>query len=351
MRRLISLLAFLPLGLASFSQSSYDVGSTREPRAVFSAIAPYYDFMDANLKPWHLRVNYQLDDEEGNPSGEGTFEYWWVSPKVYRSKWTRGNAVHSEWHTLDGKILAQATGEPLSVFEYWLQSALLSPIPAAVDLDSTKSILVDHSIASQNAHTRCIMVVPSEIKEQDARTMPFGIYPEYCVNRVKPILLGYYFFGSLLTKSVNFIEMQGKSMPREIYIIAGSKEVFSAKIEPVQMIDRTDPALTPPSDAVAVNPDKVQISPEAGSALVVRKVAPTYPESARIAHDQAKVILRTTIGTDGGVRDVRLVSTQAPSLALPAFQSVSQWKFKPYRINGEPVAAETTVEVDFSPKE
>jgi hypothetical protein len=346
----MSLLAFFPLGLASFSQSSYDVGSTREPRAVFAAIAPYYDFMDANLKPWHLRVNYQLDDDQGNPSGEGTFEYWWMSPKVYRSKWTRGSVVHSEWHTLDGKIFTQATGEPLSVYEYWLQSALLSPIPAAADLDSTESILVDHSIASPNAHSRCVMVVPSEIKEHDARTLPFGTYPEYCVNKAKPILLGYYFFGSLLIKSVNVVEMQGKSMPREIYIIAGSKEVLSAKIEPVQMIDPTNPALTPPPDAVAVNPDKVQLSPEAGSALIVKKVAPTYTDVAKIAPDQTKVILRTTIGTDGGVRDVRLVSALALPLALPAFQSVSQWKFKPYRIDGEPVVAETTVEVDFSPK-
>lgn len=351
MRRLMSLLICLPLGLGGIAQSSYDVGPSREPRAVIAAIAPYYDFMDADLKPWHLKVNYRLGDEQGNPAGEGTFEYWWVSPRVYRSKWTRGNAVHSEWHTLDDKILTQATGEPLSVYEHWLRSTLLSPLPASSDLDSGKSILVDHSVASPNAHTRCIMVVPSEIKEHDARTLPFGTYPEYCVNRAKPILLGYYFFGSLLIKSVNFIQMQGKSMPREIYMIAGSREVLTAKVEPVETIDLADPALTPALGATAVDLTKVQINPEAGSALVVKKVAPTNTENTKIAHDQGKVVLLTTIGTDGGVRDVRLVSAQTLSLALPAFESVSQWKFKPYRIKGEPVTAETTVEVDFPAKD
>src|SRR5271165_3111038 len=131
MRRLISLLAFLPLGLGSFRQSFYDAGPSRDPRAVFAAIAPYYDFMDATLKPWHLRVNYQLDDEKRNPSEQGVFEYWWVSPKVYRSTWTRGGAAHSEWHTADGRVFTQTKGEPLSVYEYWLRSALVSPLPTA----------------------------------------------------------------------------------------------------------------------------------------------------------------------------------------------------------------------------
>ncbi|MGA9669991.1 MAG: hypothetical protein WBQ94_12335, partial [Terracidiphilus sp.] len=299
MRRLVSLIVFLPLGLVSFGQSYYDVGPSKNPRAVFAAIAPFYDFMDANLKPWHLKMNYELEDEKGNPTRQGVFEYWWVSPKVYRSAWTRREAMYSEWHTADGKILTQTTGEPLSVYEYWLRSTLLSPIPTPADLDAAKSILVDHSDASSNAHTRCMMIVPSEIKDRDAHTLPFGTYPEYCVNKAKPILLGYYFFQSLLIKCVNFTEMQGKSMPREILIGAEAREILSAKVEPVETITPSDPALTPPPDAATVSHEKVQISPEEGSALVVKRVAPVSTDNIKIAPDRGKVILRTTIGVDG----------------------------------------------------
>jgi hypothetical protein len=349
MRRLVGLLALLPLGFVCLGQTFYDVGPTKDPQAVFAAIAPYYDFMDATLKPWHLKVDYQFEDEKGNPSGQGVFEYWWISPNVYRSKWTRGDAAHSEWHTADGRNFTLATGEPLSVYEYWLRSALLSPLPAAVDLDSAKYIFVDHSNASPGAHSRCIMRVPSEIKPHDVRALPFGIYPEYCVNNAKPILLGYYRFGSLLTKFVNITQIQGKSMPREIYIVADSRLILSARVEPGETISSTDPALLPPPDATAVSLDKAQINSESLSALVVKKVAPTLTDDAKIALDQGKVTLQVTIGPDGGIQDVRLVSAQTPSLALPAFLSVSQWKFKPYRINGEPVASEATVEVDFPP--
>jgi hypothetical protein len=338
----------------SFGQPTYyDVGPAKDPRAVLAAIAPYYDFNDANIKPWHLKVNYQLEDEKRNPTEQGVFEYWWVSPNVYRSKWTRGDAVHSEWHAADNRTLIQSTGEPLSVFEYWLRSAFVSPLPSAADLDPAKSILVDHSVADSGSHARCIMIVPSEIKEHDARALPFGIYPEYCVNKKIPILLGYYNFGTLLTRFVNFTQIQGREMPREIYLVAETREILSAKVEPVDAISATDPALTPPPDATAVNPDKAQIRAEAGSALVVKRVAPVAPadtDSAKITQNQGKIVLQVTIGTDGGIQDVRLVSAQTPSLALPAFLAVSQWKFKPYQIGGEPVTSETTVEVDFPAK-
>jgi hypothetical protein len=236
--------------------------------------------------------------------------------------------VHSEWHAADGNNLIQSNGEPLSVYEYWLRSALLSPLPAAADLDPATSILVDHSIASPGAHSRCIMVVPSAIKEQDARALPFGTYPEYCVNKGRPLLLGYNFFGPLQIKCVNFTSLQGKSMPREIYITAETRQMLSAKAEPAEAIDSTDRALMPPADAIRVNPDKAQIGPEAAGALVVKKVAPTAPDDAKIGADQRKVFLQVTIGIDGAIEDVRLVSAQTPSLALPAFLSVSHWKFK-----------------------
>ena len=345
MQRNIALVLFFVAGLFSFGQSSYDAGPTKDPRAVFEAIAPYYDYMDANLKPWHMKVDYQLDDEKGSPADSGVFEYWWVSPKVYRSTWTRGQSTYSDWHSADGRHYTQTTGDSLGIYEYWLRTALLSPLPSADDLDPGKVILVDHSIASANSHSRCFMVVPSEVTEPAAKTLPFGIYPEYCVNKVRPLLLGFYRFGSLMVRCTNFIQMQGKSMPREVLIIEGSQKILSAKAEPVDPLDPTDPALLPPAGATLVKVEK--ISAEAESKLLVKKVAPAYPEDAKSARIHGKVVLQTTIGPDGGIEDVRLVSAPSPSLALSAFHAVSQWEYKPYRVDGEAVTVESTVEVEF----
>ena len=347
MQRYTTLVLFFVAGLFSFGQSFYDAGPTKDPRAVFEAIAPYYDYMDANLKPWHMKVDYQIDDEKGSPAESGVFEYWWVSPKVYRSTWTRGQSTHSDWHTADGRHYTQTIGDPLGIYEHWLRTALLSPLPSADDLNPGKDILVDHSIASANSHSRCFMVVPSEVTAPVARTLPFGLYPEYCVNKARPLLLGFYRFGTIMVRCVIFTQMQGKSMPREVYIIEGSREILSAKVEPVDALNPADPALIPPDKAILVKVERSGISSDAESKLLVKKVAPAYPEDAKSARIHGKVVLQTTIGPDGRVEDVRLVSAPSPSLALSAFHAVSQWEYKPHHDGGEAVTVESTVEVEF----
>ncbi len=346
MCRLISLVIVFSFGLLSFGQQIYDAGSAKGPREVLAAIAPYYSFMDTNLKPWHLKVDYELDDEKGNPSEQGVFEYWWASTKVYRSSWTSKNAAHSEWHTADGKDFTFTTGNPLSVYEYWLRSALLSPLPGPDELDPARTTLMDHDLGS-GAQVRCISAVPSSIKEQDAHALPFGLYSEYCVNKRLPILLGYYRFEAVLIKCLGITQMQGKSMPRTILMIDGSRQILSARVGPVNTISPDDPALAPPANARAVSSETVQISSAAESALVIEKTKPVETGSVKVPKAPGKVILEATVGTDGGLRDVRLVSAQTPDLALPAFLSVAQWHFRPYRMNGKPVTAEMPIEVDF----
>jgi TonB family protein len=348
MRRLCATFCLVSWGVLTFGLSAYDVGPSKDARAVFASIAPYYDYMDSSLKPWHLKVDYQLYDENGSSSEQGVFEYWWVSPQVYRTTWTRGESTRSDWHTADGRHLTKTAGQPLNLYEYLLQRALLSPLPASADLDPAKSILVDHGRDSGNGHTRCMMVVPSAVTDSMAQTLPSGTYPEYCVNKSLPLLLGFTEFGGVQVRCVNFTQMRDKTMPREVYIIGNSHSILGAKAEPVTLLSANDPALIPPADAMPMAGEKKQIAPGDESGLLVKKVSPIYPADAKSAHIEGKVVFETTIGPDGGVEDVRLVSTPSASLALAAFQSVSQWEYKPYRVNGDAVTVESKVEIDFS---
>ena len=354
MRRLIISVVLLSSGLLGLGQSlnlgqSYnEIAPSREPRAVLNALRPYYDFMDANLKPWHMKVSFQLNDDKGSPVKEGVFEYWWASPKVYRSTWKVGDAVHSEWHTSDGSSLIQSTGEPLGIYEHWLQTSFLSPLPSAADLDPAKSIIVDHNPGS-GGHSRCFMVVPAEITEPVAKKLMFATYPEYCVNNARPLLLGYYRLANQTVKCLNFTDLQGKTLPRLMFITENLHTVLSAKLESVEAISEADAAFTPASDAIPVHAETVELSPSVASRLLVRQVPLTPPADAKVL--QGKVVLKTIIGPDGGVEDVRLISSTDPSLTLPAFRSVSQRQYKPYRVNGAPAPIETTVDVNFPHKE
>jgi protein TonB len=77
-------------------------------------------------------------------------------------------------------------------------------------------------------------------------------------------------------------------------------------------------------------------------------VYPVYPQDAKEARVSGTVVLKATIGLDGGVHDLHVESTPWPSLAGAALWAVSHWQYKPYLLNGEPVEVETTIHVIFS---
>ena len=81
--------------------------------------------------------------------------------------------------------------------------------------------------------------------------------------------------------------------------------------------------------------------------LLIRKVIPQYPELAKVTRTEGAVVLSATIARDGTIANLRVVSGPA-MLQQAALDAVSQWRYRPYLLNGEPVAVETTVNVVFS---
>jgi periplasmic protein TonB len=53
------------------------------------------------------------------------------------------------------------------------------------------------------------------------------------------------------------------------------------------------------------------------------------------------------VDEQGRVQDIKLVSG-APLFARAAQIAVSQWRYRPYQLNGQPVPMHTTVNINFS---
>ena len=94
-------------------------------------------------------------------------------------------------------------------------------------------------------------------------------------------------------------------------------------------------------------PVRVRVSTGVATGLLIRKVTPTYPQLARQARIQGSVVLQAEISKDGTIQNLQLISGH-PMLAPAAIEAVKQWRYKPYLLNGEPVAVETQVVVNFS---
>ena len=77
----------------------------------------------------------------------------------------------------------------------------------------------------------------------------------------------------------------------------------------------------------------------------VRPVYPAAPASAGLA---GKVIIQGVIGTDGRMKDMRVVSSPHPDLERAALEAVGQWEFRPTTLNERVIETRINVDVGFS---
>jgi protein TonB len=94
-------------------------------------------------------------------------------------------------------------------------------------------------------------------------------------------------------------------------------------------------------------PKTVAVSAGIAGGLLVQKTAPVYPEIAKKARVSGTVVMKATISKSGVIENLHVVS--GPSmLTQSALEAVRSWRYKPYKLNNEPVEIETTVNVVFT---
>ncbi len=80
---------------------------------------------------------------------------------------------------------------------------------------------------------------------------------------------------------------------------------------------------------------------------VVYNPEPSFSDEARKAKVQGVVLLLLVVGKDGRPYDVRVGQSLGMGLDEKAIEAVGRWRFKPATLNGQPVATQIAVEVDF----
>lgn len=109
-----------------------------------------------------------------------------------------------------------------------------------------------------------------------------------------------------------------------------------------------------PFDSRGMHPDVRQavqtvrhVSSGVMTGMLVHRVVPVYPPIARAIRLTGTVVLQATISRTGAIENLQVVSGPE-MLQQAAKEAVSQWRYRPYLLNGEPVEVETTVNVEFT---
>jgi protein TonB len=95
-----------------------------------------------------------------------------------------------------------------------------------------------------------------------------------------------------------------------------------------------------------VAPTRVRLSEGVARGLLAWYVAPVYPEPAKRKGIEGLVKLRVVVSKNGDVKFVSVISGDA-ALTDAAVTAVKQWRFMPYRLNGEPIEARIELTIPF----
>jgi TonB family protein len=101
-----------------------------------------------------------------------------------------------------------------------------------------------------------------------------------------------------------------------------------------------------PAEAVESASPQLQVSADEMRRHLTHEVRPEYPEAARQAARQGKVVIDAIVSPAGAVTETKVLSGD-PILANAATDAVRWWRYEPYLVNGKSVPVETTITIDF----
>jgi TonB family protein len=297
---------------------------------------------DAQMKPWHLKMSFQLFDAKGAPTEKGTVEEWWAEPLVNKTVYTSPSYTNTDIQTRHGLYRSRGVSSVPSVLELVLQQVLY-PMPSEQDIADSKPELREHDFGK--AKMDCILLT-QEIS--DVGYSPWGLFPTYCFDKGQDSLRLSFDFGSQLTVRNRVGTFQGRNVAVDQTTSSGAFKVATAHLDLLETMTVNDADMVPSAELEPFNPDHMTVSPAAAAALLLNKVNPIYPENAREHHVSGAVILFARIGSDGRIHSLRVASTPDGDLAIAAVDAVRRWIYKPYLLDGRPVDINTKITVNFA---
>lgn len=179
--------------------------------------------------------------------------------------------------------------------------------------------VVLHAIIGKDGHIRMLEVVsgPEELRGATLDAVRQWTYKPYLLNGV----------------------------PTEVDTKISINYTLDAKAADAEAGSAIEPEPVPPAESVKHIP---RISSGMMQKMVLKKVPPVYPNSARERGIQGTVVLHVLVGKQGHVEKLEAISGPK-ELQGAAVDAVRQWTYRRYLLNGEPSEVETTVAVNFKP--
>lgn len=345
-----------PNAARATSKAAADPVMPSDPNAAIAVAARVNGLASADMKPWHLKANYQTFDADGKPKDQGVFEEWWAAPEKYKVRYSSRGFNQVEYRTGDKRwIIGDLGSVPLQ--ELMVEQYLMQPLPKPSVLQTTFARF-DRKIGP-NAF-KCLQprsfgagasAMPGSAQIDENVYVGAGAGPvegvsAACFDSKVPMMrVEIVERGDVYALFDNVLQVKGHYVAEQIWVKNGDLAIVHVSLTGLDFPPEIGEAdIAPPASAVAVAME------QPAGLLRGRKVGGRdvrYPTDAMRKRLQGTVMLEATIMKSGAVENLRVIS--GPSeLQKPAFDAVKTWKYKPWVLNGEPVEMRMMVDVAFT---
>ena len=303
-----------------------------DPKALMLAASKINNLAAPDAKPWHIRASFQLLDDQGAVTDEGTYEEFWGGYTKFKQIFTGKAFAQTNYGSEKGDLRADAHGDvPLLLMN--ARQDLVGPLP-------TEESIQPQTYKAKSLETGSLKLTCLNI------SAPYAV-PTYCFGSPEPVLrISAYPAISIQVLRNRILHFDGRTIAGDLKLMRNGKPELTVHVDSIEELDTANVAiLTPPPDAVLV-PRRIAISNALAQGLRIYAVQPEYPITAKNAHITGTVVLKAIIGKDGNLKDLKVI--QGPdALQHSALDAVRQWRYKPYLLNGNPVEVDTTINVVF----
>lgn len=294
-----------------------------------------------DVKPWHLKMTVQLFDTKGKATDQGTVEEWWSGIDTDRREFRTRAYAASEITSNGKRYRSKGAGSPPFYLDLLLRQ-VVHPLPRANEGAASTPTLKKQMVGK--VALDCIVLV-QPVRQPAAP--PLGFFPTYCLDEGKTRLRMSVEYGDQVIARNAIGQFEGKSVPIDIVISANNATAATAHIDALTAGVIPESEFTLSGDFAQARTRRVQVD-SVVLGTPTNTVPPRYPAGAKTRKVTGVVLMGVTIGTDGHVLDVKLISSADSELADAAMAAVHQWTYKPYIVHAEPVEVETTVTVEFT---
>jgi hypothetical protein len=335
------------LPVAALALGAVSALHAQDPRATLDKGVKATGLTGEGIPAWHLKADYTLYDiRSGKPIENGTMEQWSTGQHTWHRVYTEKKQSAQEWSTARTRLLRSKDSKlDLVHLDDAVAQPLLDPVSAAANYKPSVE-LSGQAGSFEGMTLACVQ--PANPAQAAGNIDPDALFPRLCFDATDATLK----FTTTSTTIISYADFKplgdrkvATKVEIKPYNHLGT-EIHVTALEPLAASDQAQ--VTPPSNAVEM-PYPHRLSD--GLLVPVKLTECAYPMDARDAREHGPVSVPIAIKKDGSVKPLGPgIAPQTPHLAMAIGDCVGNYKFEPFKIDGEPTEVSDVLTYDYETK-